>query len=79
MVKKVVGDDVVLITTPTNDNRSYHISSKKIEEALGFVPKKTITEAAEDIKAALSAGLLPDSLTDDKYFNIKTMQAINLK
>ena len=26
--KKIIGEDVLLETTPTNDNRSYHISSK---------------------------------------------------
>ena len=30
IVRKVVGEDVRLITTPTDDNRSYHISSEKI-------------------------------------------------
>ena len=30
-VKAVIGDDVKLITTPTDDNRSYHISSRKIK------------------------------------------------
>ena len=29
-VKNVVGDDVELISSRTDDNRSYHISSKKI-------------------------------------------------
>jgi nucleoside-diphosphate-sugar epimerase len=78
-VKKVVGDDVKLITTPTNDNRSYHISSNKIKEKLGFVAKHSIEEAAIDLKKAFEDGLLPNSFTDNKYFNIKTMQCVELK
>lgn len=78
-VQKVIGEDVKLIATPTNDNRSYHISSKKIAERLGFVPSHTIQEAVEDLKNAFEKGLLPDSLTDEKYFNIKTMQSAELK
>lgn len=78
-VQKVIGADVKLIATPTNDNRSYHISSKKIAEKLGFVPSHTIQEAVEDLKDAFEKGLLPDSLTDEKYFNIKTMQSVELK
>lgn len=74
-----MGDDVKLVMTPTNDNRSYHISSRKIAERLGFVPKHTIREAVEDMKQAFESGLLPDSLTDERYFNIKRMQSINLK
>ncbi|SVA33335.1 uncharacterized protein METZ01_LOCUS86189, partial [marine metagenome] len=35
-VRDVIGEDVVLKTTPTDDNRSYHVSSKKIADRLGF-------------------------------------------
>ena len=31
-VRDVIGEDVVLKTTPTDDNRSYHVSSKKIAD-----------------------------------------------
>jgi nucleoside-diphosphate-sugar epimerase len=78
-VQKVMGPDVKLVATPTNDNRSYHISSKKIADKLGFVPSHSIAEASADLKIALEKGLLPDSLTNPAYFNIKTMQLINLK
>jgi nucleoside-diphosphate-sugar epimerase len=78
-VQKVIGEDVKLVATPTNDNRSYHISSKKIADKLGFVAQHTIQEAVEDLKAAFEAGLLPDSLTAEQYFNIKRMQSVNLK
>lgn len=78
-VQRVIGDDVKLIATPTNDNRSYHISSKKIANALGFVPSHTIEEAVQDIKNAFDAGLLPNSLNAEQYFNIKRMQSVELK
>ena len=78
-VKNVVGDDVKLITTSTNDNRSYHISSEKIKNKLGFVAMHSIEEAAIDLKKAFEDGLLPNSLNDNKYFNIKTMQCVELK
>jgi len=78
-VQKVVGEDVVLKTTPTNDNRSYHISSKKIDNILGFVPKHTIQEAVVELKQAFEKNLLPDSLGDERYFNIKRMQSLNLQ
>jgi len=79
IVQGVVGDDVKLVTTPTNDNRSYHISSEKIAQKLGFRPHHTIAEAAQDIKRALEAGLLKNSLENEMYFNIKRMQTINLE
>lgn len=77
-VKKVIGDDVSLKSSPTNDNRSYHISSKKIKKILGFESIKTISDAANDLKKAFEQGLLPNSLTDEKYFNIKRMNSIKL-
>ena len=77
-VRDVMGDDVELVTSPTDDNRSYHISSQKISKVLGFVPSHTIKDAIVYMKQALESGLLPNSLTDDKYFNIKRMQSEKL-
>ena len=79
MVKRVVGDSVTIETKPTNDNRSYHISSEKIKKELGYAPKRTIEDAARDLVNAFKAGKIPNSMTDSRYYNIKTMQEINLK
>lgn len=79
IVKGVVGKDVKIVTTPTDDNRSYHVSSEKIKRELGFSPKHTIEDAVRDLVAAFRMGLIPDSMTDDRYFNIKRMQRLNLK
>ena len=78
-VKSVIGEDVKLIATPTDDNRSYHISSKKIKDELGFEAQHTIREAVEDLKDAFDKGLLPAALENERYFNIKRMQNINLR
>jgi nucleoside-diphosphate-sugar epimerase len=78
-VKTVVGEDVSLVTTPTDDNRSYHISSQRIADELGFIAKRSIKEAAQDLVYAFEQGRLPDSLTDERYFNIKRMQSVNLQ
>jgi len=78
-VQRVIGDDVKLVATPTNDNRSYHISSKKIADRLGFVASHSIEDAVRDLKDAFDKGLLPNSFDDERYFNIKRMQSVNLK
>jgi nucleoside-diphosphate-sugar epimerase len=78
-VRDVIGEDVTLKTTPTDDNRSYHVSSKKIADVLGFTASHTIKDAVSDIKNAFERGFLPNSLEDERYFNIKRMQSINLK
>ena len=79
MIRAVVGRETEIVTTPTNDNRSYHISSEKIRREVGFVPRHTIEDAARDLVDGFRAGLIPDSMTDIRYYNIKTMQAIDLK
>ena len=66
-------------TTPSNDLRSYHVSSRKIKEKLGYVPRRTIEDAVRDLCAAFSAGKLPNSLADDRYFNVKTVQRLALQ
>jgi nucleoside-diphosphate-sugar epimerase len=77
-VKNVIGDQVNIVTTPTNDLRSYHISSEKIKNDIGFEAKHSIEDAVRDLKAAFDKGLIPDSLNNDLYFNVKLMQRIHL-
>ena len=77
-VKSVVGKDVTLKTIPTNDNRSYHISSKKIKDVLGFDNNFTISSAVQDLVDGFKNKLFTDSLHNEKYFNIKTMNKIKL-
>jgi len=77
-IKNVVGEDVKLITMPTDDNRSYHISSNKIKAELGFEATHTIREAVQDLCTAFEKGLLPKSLENEMYFNIKRMQNLEL-
>jgi nucleoside-diphosphate-sugar epimerase len=77
-VQSVVGQDVKLVTTPSDDNRSYHISSQKIRAELGFEATHTIRDAVEDLCTAFDKDLLPNSLDNEMYFNIKRMQNVNL-
>ncbi len=79
MVRSVIGEKVEIVTTPTNDNRSYHVSSDRIRREQGFVPKRTIEDAVRDLQAAFQAGKVPNSMTDDRYFNIKRMQRFRLR
>jgi len=77
-VRSVVGEHVKLVTTPTDDNRSYHISSEKIREELGFKATHTIRDAVEGLVKAFESGKLPDSLDNEIYFNIRRMQSLKL-
>jgi nucleoside-diphosphate-sugar epimerase len=71
--------EVAIVTTPSDDPRSYHISSEKIKRELGFLPKRTIEDGARDLVRAFQAGRLPDPMTDVRYYNIQMMKAVRLK
>jgi len=79
MVRTKVGNDVDIVVTPTDDHRSYHVSSKKIRQELGFVPRYTVEDAIADLKRAFDGGKVPDAMTDDRYYNIKRMQAYRMR
>jgi nucleoside-diphosphate-sugar epimerase len=66
-------------TSPTDDKRSYHVSSKKIAAKLGYVPKRTIEDAVRDLCGAFRAGKLPGSLDDPRYINVRTVKQLGLK
>ena len=78
MAQKIVGPDVSIVTTPTDDLRSYHVSSAKIRRELGFTARRSVEDAVRDLVAAFQAGKVPNSMTDIRYYNIKTMQALNM-
>ena len=78
-IRGVVGEDVCLERLPTNDPRSYRINSERIRAELGFAPRHTIREAAEGLARAMEGGLLPNAMTDSRYYNIKRMQEVGLK
>ena len=78
MVRNVIGEHVKIVTTPTDDLRSYHVSSEKIKNDIGFVATHSLEDAVRDLKKAFDAGAIPDSLTNDLYFNVKRMQRIHL-
>ena len=85
LVKKTVAEEypdkpeIDIVTTESNDNRSYHINSDKVKRVLGFAPRYTIEDAVRSLCEAFKAGKIPDSLTDDQYFNIRTVKKLNPK
>jgi nucleoside-diphosphate-sugar epimerase len=78
-VQEIVGSDVEIVREPTNDNRSYRISSEKIRGELGFEARRSIEEAVRSLLHAFDAGRIPNSMSDARYYNIKTMQEAGLR
>jgi len=80
LVKAVVEQEmpektpIQIVTSPSNDPRSYHVTARKIAERLGYVPRRTVERAVRDLCQAFKDGKLPNSLTDERYINLKTIK-----
>ena len=78
IVRDTIQENVTITKFPTDDNRSYRVTSQKIAEQLGFIPKRTIEDAIGQLAEAFDKGKVENSMTNPNYFNIKKMQEINL-
>ena len=63
IVSKTVGKDISIQVEPTDDLRSYHVSSKKINKDLGFFPKYSIEDAVESLVNAFKREEIPEPMT----------------
>jgi nucleoside-diphosphate-sugar epimerase len=70
--------EIPIETLPSDDNRSYHINSEKVNRQLGFQPKYSVDYAVRELCGAFKEGLLPDSMTDDRYFNVQRLQRLQV-
>ena len=78
-VREVIDPSLPVEVVPSDDMRSYHISSEKIKKVLGFVPAHSVRDAVIDLKNAFTGGLFNDPMNNSLYYNIKRMKEINLK
>ncbi len=84
IVKQVVAEEfpekppIDIVTSPTDDIRSYHINSEKIKQHLGFEPKYRIEDAVRDLCQAFRENKLPNSFTDNRYFNVRSIKAMEV-
>ena len=79
VVKGVVEEEfpekapIEIVTTQSDDNRSYHINSDKIKNVLGFEPSLSVEDAVRGLCEAFKNGKVPNSFDDDVYFNVKRL------
>ena len=79
MVRDILGESRIEIEhLPTDDVRSYHVSSEKIEKDLGFTTNHTIEDAITGIVDAYNQDRISDAMNNPFYYNIKRMQEIDL-
>ncbi len=79
VVSRRLNKEIGIVTTPSDDLRSYHITAEKIKGRLGFCPGRGIACAVSDLLDAFESGKLINTLEDEKYFNIKMMLAFEGK
>ncbi|HXF54888.1 MAG TPA: SDR family oxidoreductase [Hyphomicrobiaceae bacterium] len=85
MVRRIVQEvlprqgGIEIVTTPSDDTRSYHVNSDKVHRVLGYRPKRTIEDAVRDLVRAFANNLLPNSLDDPAYYNVRTMKMIGVR
>jgi nucleoside-diphosphate-sugar epimerase len=79
VIKKELSDRnaPTIATTPSDDIRSYRISSEKIKRELGFVPARTIEDAVRDLIMAFEDNKFTDPLNNIRYYNIRMLKAEN--
>lgn len=70
---------VAIVTEPSDDPRSYHISSAKLEDTLGYRPRRNIEVAVRELASAIAEGRLPDAMRDDRYYNVRHMRRIGMR
>lgn len=71
--------EIGIEVSESDDPRSYHINSEKIATSLGFRATRSVQDAVEDLVAALKQGSFPDSMTDDRYYNVRTLKANDVR
>ena len=70
IAKKIGGRlNVRTVAMPSNDPRSYRLSSSKLLAA-GFKPKRTVDDAIHEIISAVREGKMEDS---PRWYNLKAM------
>jgi nucleoside-diphosphate-sugar epimerase len=79
LVIKNVKKKISVSRFKSEDDRSYHISSKKIQIKLGFKNHYTIEDAIKELVDIFEKKLLIDPLNNEIFYNIKRMKFLNLK
>ena len=79
MVRERVGDGIDIVVTPSDDDRSYRVSSERIFRDFGYSAKRSVSDAILDLKSAFAAGRIPNSITDDRYYNVRRMRSVRLR
>ena len=73
-VKKYLPHNSEIEFIKTNDNRSYHVSSQKIEKEINFKPKYTIDDAIKELIEKFQTINIKDPFNNPEYRNLKELK-----
>ena len=79
ILEKKLKEKIIIIKTPSNDKRSYHINSSKIKKILNFKPKRNIEDAVKELIIAFDKRKIRNSFSDDIYYNVKRLKKLKIK
>ncbi len=85
VVKQIVEEefsehrDIEIETAPSDDLRSYHINSDKVRKILGFSPRYSVEDAVRGLCQAFKRNDLPNSMTNNAFYNVRTLKALKAK
>jgi nucleoside-diphosphate-sugar epimerase len=79
VVGKIKGETVEIKWRENKDARSYHVSSERIWQDIGFRASRTVEEAVGDVCHAFDSGKIPDAMTDGRYYNVKKMGELRIR
>ncbi len=74
MIRQEIDPATPIEIVPTEDNRSYHLSSERAKNQLGFVPMRPLSRAVADLRKAFDDGRVPDP-DAPMYRNVDVMKA----
>lgn len=77
-VQQALGGPIDVTVEASNDKRSYAVDSNAIALHLGFVPRRNVIDAAHGLLAAFKAGLVPNAMTDPRYYNVRMLQSCRI-
>jgi nucleoside-diphosphate-sugar epimerase len=60
LVRAAIDPRLPIDVIATDDLRSYRLSARRIADVLGFVPRRDLTAAIEELREAFAAGRVPD-------------------
>jgi nucleoside-diphosphate-sugar epimerase len=72
-VSRWIGAPVAIATSPSDDKRSYRLTSTRLAKTLGIVPRRRIAQGSDEVAAVIVDGSLPDPLTNPRYYNVRWM------